>query len=148
MKSRYFHFLRPLGVWEVFWWVVLGLWTIGLLRPEPIQLRKEWIPDGAGWFLAKGTHFFMYLLLALFRLALTKQGPVCWLFLGLLLVHGGVTEFFQQWVALRHGSILDVLVDGSGVFSGWFCFLLWHKGWLKFLPSPLHPEQEQSPGKE
>lgn len=130
------------------WWLALIGWTIGLLRPEPIRLGNQWIPPFYGWFLAKGTHFGMYALLAFGAMILTTGNHKKGFFLLILAGHAMLTEYFQQFVALRHGSIQDVLVDWAGIFSGWGCFFILASQRLARASKKLHPQKHQETGKE
>jgi VanZ family protein len=100
------------------WWLLLILWTIGLLRPEPIQLQHQLIPSSLGWIIAKGLHLGVYALLAFFA-SLLPGSPsfklICFI---ILMVHAFATEFLQQWVKERTGSLLDVAIDLLGVALG------------------------------
>ena len=100
------------------WWLILILWTIGLLRPEPIQLQHQLIPSSLGWIIAKGLHLGVYALLALFA-SLLPSSPsfklICFI---ILMVHAFATEFLQQWVKERTGSLSDVAIDLLGVALG------------------------------
>ena len=100
------------------WWLLLVLWTIGLLRPEPIQLQHQLIPSSLGWIIAKGLHLGVYALLALFA-SLLPSSPSSKLFCFIILmVHAFATEFLQQWVKERTGSLSDVAIDLLGVALG------------------------------
>ena len=100
------------------WWLLLILWTIGLLRPEPIQLQHQLIPSSLGWIIAKGLHLGVYALLALFA-SLLPSSPSSKLFCFIILmVHAFATEFLQQWVKERTGSLSDVAIDLLGVALG------------------------------
>jgi len=100
------------------WWLILILWTIGLLRPEPIQLQHQLIPSSLVWIIAKGLHLGVYALLALFA-SLLPSSPsfklICFI---ILMVHAFATEFLQQWVKERTGSLSDVAIDLLGVALG------------------------------
>lgn len=130
------------------WWLAFTGWTIGLLRPEPIKLGNQWIPPLYGWFLAKGTHFGMYAGLSFGAMMVSLGNRKKALYILLLAGHAIVTEFFQQFVALRHGSIQDVLVDWAGVFSGWGCFFLLASQRLASASKKLDTQQHQQPGKK
>lgn len=104
--------------WWAFWWVFLVLWTIGLLRPEPIQLQQLLIPSFLGWITAKGMHLGVYALLALLASLLPGSPSLkltCYI---ILLAHAFATEFLQLWVKERTGSLFDVAIDLCGVTLG------------------------------
>ena len=109
-------------LWWACWWLLLVLWTIGLLRPEPIQLQHHLISPSLGWITAKGLHLGVYALLALIA-SLLPSSPSFKLFCFIILmVHAFATEFLQQWVKERTGSLSDVAIDLLGVALG---FGLW-----------------------
>ena len=100
------------------WWLLLILWTIGLLRPEPIQLQHQLIPSSLGWIIAKGLHLGVYALLALFASLLPGSSSFKLICFIILMVHAFATEFLQQWVKERTGSLSDVAIDLLGVALG------------------------------
>ena len=105
-------------LWWACWWLILVLWTIGLLRPEPIQLQHHLISPSLGWITAKGLHLGVYALFALFA-SLLPSSPSLKLFCFIILmVHAFATEFLQQWVKERTGSLSDVAIDLLGVTLG------------------------------
>lgn len=104
--------------WWACWWVLLILWTIGLLRPEPIQMQQQLIPPFLGWITAKGMHLGVYALLALLASLLPCSLSfkiTCFI---ILMAHAFATEFLQQWVKERTGSLADVAIDLSGIALG------------------------------
>lgn len=100
------------------WWLLLILWTIGLLRPEPIQMQHHLISPSLGWITAKGLHLGVYALLALFACILSGSSSFKLTCLIILMVHAFATEFLQQWVKERTGSLSDVAIDLIGVALG------------------------------
>lgn len=105
-------------IWNTCWWLVLVLWTIGLLRPEPIQMQHELISPALGWVTAKGLHLGVYALLAFFASNLPgtySNKLICYV---ILVAHAFATEFFQQWVKERTGSITDVGINLTGIVLG------------------------------
>ncbi|MFM7098252.1 MAG: VanZ family protein [Gemmataceae bacterium] len=105
-------------IWNTCWWLLLVLWTIGLLRPEPIQMQHELISPALSWVTAKGLHLGVYALLAFFASNLPgtySNKLICYV---ILVAHAFATEFFQQWVKERTGSITDVGINLTGIVLG------------------------------
>lgn len=100
------------------WWLLLVLWTIGLLRPEPIQLQHQLISPTLGWIIAKGLHFGVYAVLAFFACLLPSSPSFKLICFIILIGHAFATEFLQQWVKERTGSLFDVAIDLCGVAVG------------------------------
>ena len=127
----------------IFWVNFLVVWTIALLRPEPVTIQEVAVASEWRYFLAKGFHVGVYGILtgwggylvslaASVSLGAIRAGntsgadigykPIG--FLGLLLLcHGALGEFLQTFTSKRHGSIFDVLWDGLGVILGFLA--LW-----------------------
>lgn len=109
---------RVLPDWlaRLFWvlWVIWGVaWTVGLLRPEPIQVRQVIIPDSWAYAVSKSLHVFGYAALVLWpawRFGPRWAGPVA-------LGHGALTETLQPYCG-RNGSLMDVGFDAGGVLLG------------------------------
>ncbi|NDH05973.1 VanZ family protein [bacterium] len=105
-------------IWNTCWWLLLVLWTIGLLRPEPIQMQHELISPALGWVTAKGLHLGVYALLAFFASNLPGTYSNKLICCVILVAHAFATEFLQQWVKERTGSLSDVAIDLLGVALG------------------------------
>lgn len=105
-------------IWNTCWWLLLVLWTIGLLRPEPIQMQHELISPALGWVTAKGLHLGVYALLAFFASNLPGTYSNKLICCNILVAHAFATEFFQQWVKERTGSITDVGINLTGIGLG------------------------------
>lgn len=133
------------GLWGLF----LIVWTVALLRPEPVTIQEVAVPSAWRYFLAKGFHVGMYAILATWggylvslatsvsvnaiRAGNTRGAGIAYRALGVLglvlLGHGALSEFLQTFTSKRHGSVIDVLWDGLGVVLG--LFTLW--GYLNYL---------------
>jgi VanZ family protein len=101
----------------------LTAWTIALLSPVP-QKSAERVLGGAFWVLVfgKGLHVGAYAFLAILGGTLGgRQGR--WVLLALVL-HGGLTEFFQQFVG-RTTALRDAGLDALGVMVGGLVVLGW-----------------------
>ena len=108
------------------WFGILAAWTVALLRPIPHQAVKAvGGPDNSFW-VGKTLHVSMYAFLSVV-LACTPWSRRLRIVLVLVLaLHGGLTEFLQQFVG-RGASWRDVGLDTMGVIIG--VMLTW-KRWL------------------
>ena len=105
-------------LWGV-WLTLLGVWTVGLLVPEPhralgtVEVFETW-----RFAIAKLFHLSAYGLLAAlaWRLPLGHHGRV--VLIALLALHGAATELLQQFIPTRTGSLLDVAIDWTGTTLG------------------------------
>jgi VanZ family protein len=125
------------------WLVFLAVWTVALLRPEPVTIQEVAVPSSWRYFFAKGFHVGTYGILTVWggylvnvatsvSLGAIRSGntngaeigykPIG--FFGLLLLcHGALGEFLQTFTSKRHGSLVDVAWDGLGVIFGFLA--LW-----------------------
>ena len=110
----------------VVWTAVFACWTVSLLRPiPPGAVEAVGGPEPSFWF-AKSLHVSVYAAFALSAaflpgsLALRRWIPVA------LVLHGGLTEYLQQFVH-RGASWRDVGLDTLGVAIG--VILTW-KRWI------------------
>ncbi|MHB1422537.1 MAG: VanZ family protein [Gemmataceae bacterium] len=108
------------------WFGCLVLWTIALLTIFPVHLGQKFVPHGFQFPAAKCLHVAAYAFLTMY-LARLPLGRWCWLGLAILSVHAVGSEFLQQFVPGRHGTIHDVLIDHLGMLLG--LVLTW-KYWL------------------
>jgi VanZ family protein len=99
------------------WSAVLLGWTVSLLRPiPPAAVAVVGGPERSFWF-AKCLHVSVYVLLAVGASFLPGSVKIRrWLLL-VLVLHGGLTEFLQQFVH-RGASWRDVGLDTLGVAIG------------------------------
>jgi VanZ family protein len=119
---------RPQLRWFV-WGVVVVLWSVALLRPEPAHVAAATFPEeGTRYFAAKSLHVGAYAFLAILSAWLPIRRRWRWLLLLALSVHGLGTEFFQQFVPDRTGSWRDVGFDHIGLV--WGILLSW-KWWCR-----------------
>ena len=97
----------------------LSLWTYELLAENPVpDSVSRAIPDEWKFWLAKGLHVAAYAFLTFLAAQLPVPRVYFWLVVMLLVLHGIATEVGQTYVAGRHGSLRDVLLDWSGVGIG------------------------------
>ena len=118
------------------WSLFLLVWTVALLTPQPVQLADAVLPDDAIFPTSKLLHIMAYALLAILTAALPLQRQTRWWFLGLLVLHAAGTEFVQQFVPPRTGSLRDVGLDQVGLVLGVVCTWKW---WFAAV-APLSPE--------
>jgi VanZ family protein len=125
--------LRPRSVFVVVLFVfILSLWTYELLAENPVpESVARAIPDEWKFWLAKGLHVAAYAFLTVLAAQLPVPRVYFWLVVMLLVLHGIATEVGQTYVAGRHGSLRDVLLDWSGVGIGLLVL-----GLFKLLRSP------------
>jgi VanZ family protein len=107
----------PGWLWGV-WVLYLGIWTAALLRPEPARVNTEILPPRAQFPAAKALHVGSYALLAALAFWLPVRPGRRWLLLAALSGHAFATEFLQQFVELRTGSLTDVGIDHAGLAVG------------------------------
>jgi hypothetical protein len=103
----------------------LTAWTIALLSPVPHESAERVL--GGPWqvfLFGKGLHVSAYCFLAVLGGTLPLGGwRWTWVLAGLV-VHGGLTEFFQQFVG-RTARLEDVGLDAIGVTIGGLIVLAW-----------------------
>jgi VanZ family protein len=97
----------------------LALWTYELLAENPVpESVSRAIPNAWKFWLAKGLHVAAYAFLTVLAGLLPIPRLFFWLVVTLLVLHGVATEFGQTFVAGRHGSLRDVILDWVGVGLG------------------------------
>jgi VanZ family protein len=109
------------------WCLLLVLWTVALLTPDPVQVARALLPDEVEFPAAKLLHVCAYGFLAALTSCLRPLGRYRWLFLALLSLHGMGTEYFQQFVPGRCGCLQDVAIDHVGILLG--AVLAW-RSWI------------------
>lgn len=97
-------------------WLLLLLVTLAFLRPEPITIRDELMPEEARFHAAKLFHALGYAFLTILG-TMAWPGRGRWVALGLV-AHGAMIEIIQPHVG-RHGTVTDVGIDAAGVTLGW-----------------------------
>jgi VanZ family protein len=108
---------------------VVILWSIALLRPEPVHAAEATFPEeGTRYLVGKSLHVGAYALLAVLSAWLPVRRRWRWLLLVVLSTHALGTEFFQQFVPERTGSWHDVGLDHIGLVWG---ILLGWKWWCR-----------------
>jgi VanZ family protein len=106
--------------------VFLGLWTWKLLEPNPLpEAISEHLKGGVRFGAAKALHACAYAFLTLLVVTLPVPNYWRWYFVGLLALHGVVTEVGQTYVPGREGCIRDVLIDWGGVFAAVVVWRAW-----------------------
>src|SRR5262245_15802549 len=108
------------------WLVLLAAWTRALLTPVPPGAVKALGGSDSAFWFGKTLHVGVYATLAILTIVLPF--PRWWRlsFLVALVLHGGATEYLQQFVE-RTGSLRDFGLDVLGCMIGaalgfrWLC---------------------------
>jgi hypothetical protein len=108
------------------WCICIVLWTLGLLTTAPMRAGEALTPTALHFPAAKTLHVCVYAFLLIYA-AWLPVGRWSWLFLVFLSLHAGGTEYLQQYVPGRHGTLRDVLIDHIGLLLG--LALTW-KRWI------------------
>lgn len=129
------------GVWRrVAWWLCVLVWTAGLLTTMPAHVNRSLFPAPLGFSVSKTVHVTAYAFLCALIPFLGTRG---WALLGFLSFHACATEFLQQWVPERSGSLRDVGLDHLGIVLGLMLSWRW---WLPVASgsrsSPCAPTEE------
>ena len=96
----------------------LVAWTVALLSPVPQESARKVLGGQFGIFLfAKTVHVGAYAALTILGGSAGLLGRRWVWLLPALVVHGAVTEYFQQFVG-RGSRVEDVALDGLGVAVG------------------------------
>lgn len=100
------------------WTSFLVLVTWALLSPQPPKVGAAVLPSSMTFGVSKAIHLGVY-----FTLAVTIVYLPASLFLRrgvwtLLAIHAGATEYLQQFVEGRSGSIRDVGINLTGLILG------------------------------
>lgn len=98
------------------WATTLIVWTWMLLTPIP-ETVGEWNGLDLKFWIGKGLHFSVYAGLAILTWLLPFRVEVRWILVALLVFHGGLTEYLQQFVQ-RGSSWADWGRDTCGVALG------------------------------
>jgi len=103
---------------RVVWLVYLLLWTAALVTPQPVHASQATLPEMARFPVAKSLHVAAYALLCV--LTGWQRFPVRWrpLLLLALATHAAITEYIQQYVPERSGTLSDVLLNHLGLYLG------------------------------
>ena len=120
------HVDRRWLVWTVYFVCLTALLVMPGTVQEQIPLGEFVLTYKA--LIAKFVHVALYVVFAV----LTARLPVAIAYrlplLFLLMVHGALTEFIQQYVPQRVGSVSDVLFDHLGIALG---LLISWKWWTR-----------------
>lgn len=100
--------------------VLLAAWTIALLSPVPKKSAQDVLGSEFGlWVFGKTLHVGVYAFLAALGGTAHAFGRKWILVLPALVVHGGLTEFVQQFVG-RGMRLEDLGLDTLGIAIGGF----------------------------
>ena len=125
ISTRFTH--RRQAVVGLLWLMCLGVWTLALLTAFPVQVKDAVLPPQAGYPACKLLHISAYAFLAAFAAWLLPENRMRFLPLVFLSLHAFGTEFLQQFVESRTGSLPDVGFNHVGIGLG--LLLTWWK-WL------------------
>jgi VanZ family protein len=120
---------RPFPCWLrwLIWGGFIVAWTAALLTPHPAELADAVLPAPTRFPAAKSLHVAAYTVLTLLTSCLCVRRGWRWALLAFVSLHAMGTEFFQQFVPLRHGSLQDVGIDHVGILIG--VALSWRAWW-------------------
>lgn len=116
--------------WAI-WWVLLALWTIGLLLPftADVPWRLESMDLSVRKIVSKSLHFSAYTILVLLAAWAGLSPRWRWLLVFFIMFHTGATEWIQaNYIPGRGGSLSDVLLDQCGIALG---FILSWRAWVQ-----------------
>ena len=113
------------------WWLVLVLFTYGLLRPDTSEGGSGFLTHSQSFWISKSVHLVAFCFLTLVAALIPISSRHRWLLLGLLVAFAPATECLQTFVEGRHGTITDVVIDLAGVTLGVGLALGW-----RFASSP------------
>jgi len=97
------------------WGIWLAVWTVGLLRPEPIAVRDAVVPNAWAYWVSKIMHVLGYAALVSWP-AFRWRAHWFWIGLGGV-AHGAATEALQPFFG-RNGTLTDVGWDVLGLLLG------------------------------
>jgi VanZ family protein len=106
----------PFAVFALF----LGLLTWKLLEPSPVpESLRQGLTEELMFILFKVAHAGSYAFLTLLAAWLPVRRPYFWAAVGVLALHGCLTEYLQFTMAVgRTGTVRDVLIDWGGIALG------------------------------
>jgi hypothetical protein len=100
------------------WLLCLAVWTVALLTTYPAQVSQHVLPQGLQFPTAKCLHLCAYAFLTAFISCLPLRTGPRWALVAVLSLHAFTTEFLQQFIELRHGSLQDAGIDHLGIALG------------------------------
>jgi len=102
-------------------------WTIALLSPVPHQSAERVLGSPFSVFMfGKGLHIAAYAFLTVLGGTVALFGRKWWWIVPGLILHGGLTEFFQQFVG-RTARVEDLGLDTIGIVIGALVVLGWRR---------------------
>jgi VanZ family protein len=118
-------FWTPGRRWLV-WGLFLAVLTTGLLRPEPVSLADEVLPEEAMFSAFKTVHITAFALLVVLTAWLHVSSRTHWLLLAFVSAYAMLTEYLQNFVPTRTASWWDVGFNHVGIALGlalsWRCW--------------------------
>src|SRR4051794_32628638 len=100
------------------WWLVVGLWALALLTPQPAEVNEAVFGDEGSFATAKLLHGAVYAGLTAAAAWLPAWRRRRWLPVLILALHGCGTEVLQTLVPHRTGCVRDALIDLGGIACG------------------------------
>jgi VanZ family protein len=111
--------LRPgAGLRWAAWMLYVAAWSAALLTPHPVYAAHALIPSAYQFLCAKALHVTAYALWAVLTAWLPVRGRSRGVLFAMLFGHALASEFFQQFVPMRHGCWADVGIDSAGIVLG------------------------------
>jgi len=115
--------MRRGNIWRrviipLLWVGLIIAWTWALLIPIPGEVVKRVGGPTGSLIISKTLHGGVYATLGFITLSLPLPRKWRLALFGLIIAHGGATEYLQQFVPGRHSSWWDVALDTAGVLSG------------------------------
>jgi VanZ family protein len=114
--------------WMV-WIAYVAVWTVALLTPNPVAIAHAVLPHEAVFTTAKTLHICAYAMGVVLSGWLQVTSRFRWALLVFISVHAMGTEFLQQYVPTRTGSVRDVILDHIGIILG--LILSWKWWWTR-----------------
>ena len=106
-------------------------WSIALLTPQPAQVATEVLSDSARFPTVKSLHILAYAAFIVLCGWQCVSERLRWCLFACVSFHAFATEFFQQYVPSRNGSLMDVGLDHIGIALGLAGLWLWQRRSLR-----------------
>jgi VanZ family protein len=125
------------------WGLCVAVWTVFLLTPHPVRVGHQVLPPTIHYPVSKCLHVGVYALLTGMLPWLGPRSGLRWGLVVFLSLHAAATEWAQQWVPERTGSLTDVGFDHVGIVLGLAC--TWWAWWSPRRASEANREAPLSP---
>jgi VanZ family protein len=124
-QARFTSFWTPARRWLI-WGVYVAALTTGLLRPEPVTIADQVLPEEAVFSAFKTVHITAFALLVVLTAWLQVSTRTRWLLLAFVSAYAMLTEYLQNFVPTRTASWWDVGFNHVGITLGlalsWRCW--------------------------